>query len=180
MDPYIIIIAVSGFGGAVLGFIVFSIFNRLFISFKMSRRVGLAQISQEEAEGLLKKKGFRIIDRQKRADIITYIDGKPNLGFVQADFIVEKNKKKYVAEVKAGELVAEATEPSTRRQLLEYKFAYRPDGVLLVDMIDRSIHLVDFEHPSYTEERFFRLILFTLLAIISACVIWIFVSIKII
>jgi hypothetical protein len=179
MDPYIIVIGMSGFGGAVIGFIVFSMFNRLFISRKMSDRVLLSQISQEEAEELLKKKGFRILAKQKRADIITYIDGKPNLGYVQADFLVEKNKKTYVAEVKAGEMVADPTEPSTRRQLMEYKFAYKPDGLLLVDMTDRSIHLVDFENPSYGDERFFKLILLSLVVIIVACVLWIFLSIKI-
>jgi hypothetical protein len=169
----------SGIGGAVAGFVLFYFASKVFISLKMSRRVELSQISQEEAEALLKKKGFKILAKQKRADLITYIDGKPNLSFVQADFIVEKNGKKYVAEVKAGELVSDPTEPSTRRQLLEYKFAYKLDGVLLVDMIGKSIHLIDFEYPTYGEERIFKLILGALVVIIVACVLWIFMSIKI-
>jgi len=180
MDPYIYISIFSGIGGAAAGFVLFFFFNKAFISFKMSRRVELGQISQEEAENLLKRKGFRIVGKQKRADIITYVDGKPNLGYVQADFIVEKNKKMYVAEVKAGEMVASPTEPSTRRQLLEYKFAYKPMGILLVDMTDRSIHEIDFELPSYSDERIFKLILWTLIVIILLGVLWIFTSIKII
>jgi len=179
MELYIIISVLSGVGGAVAGFIIFAAANRLLIHFKMSRRVEYAQMSQEEAEKLLKKKGFRIIAKQPRRDIVTYVDGKPNLSFVQADFMVENNKKKYVAEVKAGELVSDPNEPSTRRQLLEYKYAYRPDGLLLVDMMDSSIHSVEFEQPSYSDERIFRLILGILVAIILACVLWIFVSIKI-
>lgn len=180
MEPYIIIVASSALGGAVIGFILFYIANRLLFSHKMARRVELSQFSEIEAEALLKKKGFKIIGRQKRADIITYIDGKPNLGFVQADFIVEKNGKKYVAEVKAGELVSDPTEPSTRRQLLEYKFAYKPCKLLLVDMIDKSIHTVDFELPSYMEDRTFKLILTTLIVIIVLGILWMFMSIKII
>jgi len=179
LEPYIIMTISSAVGGAILGFIVFYFVNRFLISLKMSRRVELAQFSQEEAEAFLKKKGFKITGKQKRADIVTFIDGKPNLGYVQADFIVEKNGKKFVAEVKAGEMVSNPTEPSTRRQLLEYKFAYKPYGLLLVDMIDKSIHRVDFETPSYGEDRIFRLILTALVVIITLGLLWIFVSIKI-
>lgn len=67
MEPYVLISAASGIGGAVVGFLIFSILNRSFISWKMSRRVELSQISQEEAESLLKKRGFRIVEKQKRA-----------------------------------------------------------------------------------------------------------------
>jgi hypothetical protein len=179
MQPYIIVSILSGIGGAVAGSIVFFFLSKFLFSQKMSHRVLDSQVSQEEAEILLKRKGFRIIDKQRRADIITYVDGRPNLSFVVADFIVEKDKKRYVAEVKGGTLVADATEPSTRRQMLEYKFAYKPDGMLLVDMIDRSIHTIDFEHPTYAEDKIFRLILGALVAIIAACVLWIFISIKI-
>lgn len=179
-DQYIIIIALSSaLGGAVIGSILFFFAGRALLSLKMKRRVELGQFSQEEAETLLKNKGFKIIDKQKRADIITYIDGKPNLGFVKADLIVEKNGKKYVAEVKAGELVADPLEPMTRRQLLEYKFAYKPYEVLLVNMLDKSIHKIDFEFPSYGEDKIFRLILTALVVIIILGILWIFASIKI-
>ena len=92
---------------------------------------------------------------------------------------MEKNGKKYVAEVKAGEMVSDPNEPSTRRQLLEYKFAYKPYGILLVNMLDKSIHNIDFEHPSYGEDKIFKLILTALVVIIALGILWIFVSIKI-
>ena len=158
MTPYIIMLY-SSLVGTIIGFFLFFLASRIFLSFKMRRRVELSQASQEEAEALLKKRGFKIIGKQKRADIITYIDGKPNLGFIQADFLVEKEGKKYVAEVKAGELVSNPLEPSTRRQLLEYKFAYKPYGILLVNMLDKTIHKIDFEFPSYSVDKIFRLIL---------------------
>jgi hypothetical protein len=175
----IIVILSSALGGAVIGSVIFFFLSRLFLSMKMSRRVELSQFSQEEAEALLRKKGYKVIGKQKRADVITYVDGKPNLAFVQADFIVEKNGKKFVAEVKAGELVSDPNEPSTRRQLLEYKFAYKPYGILLVNMLDKSIHHIDFEHPSYGEDKIFKLILTALVVIIALGILWVFVSIKI-
>jgi hypothetical protein len=179
MEPYIYIVLFCTFAGGVAGAAIFFILNKFLFSLKMSRRVEMAHFSEEEAEALLKKKGFKIVGRHVRTDIVTYIDGRPNLGYVVADFIVEKNKKRYVAEVKAGELVSDPTEPSTRRQLLEYKFAYKPDGLLLVDMLDRAIHLVEFENPKYADDRIFKLILGTLVVIIAACVLWISISIKI-
>jgi hypothetical protein len=180
MASYVLVLIFSSaIGGAVIGCVLFFFASRAFLSHKMSRRVELAQFSQEEAEALLKKRGFRIIDKQKRADVITYIDGKPNLGYVQADLIVEKDGKRYVAEVKAGELVSDPTEPSTRRQLLEYKFAYEPYGILLVNMLDKTIHKIDFEVPKYGEDKIFRLILTALIVIIVLGIIWVFVSIKI-
>lgn len=117
--------------------------------------------------------------KNRRGLILTYVDGRPNIGYVQADFIVEKNGKKYVAEVKAGELVSDPNEPSTRRQLLEYKFAYKPMGILLVNMLDKTIHRIDFELPSNSDDKIFRLILTALVVIIVACVLWVFASIKI-
>jgi len=179
LEQYILISLFSGLGGALAGCIIFYFANKFLFSLKMSRRVEFATFSQEEAEALLKKKGYRIIGKQKRADVITYVDGKPNLGFVQADLIVEKNGKKYVAEVKAGQMVSDPTEPSTRRQLLEYKFAYKPYGILLVNMLDSSIHHIDFQLPSYGDEKIFRLILTALVVIIVLGLLWIFVSIKI-
>ncbi len=179
-SAYIILMIVfSAVGGAVISFFIFLFASRALLSLKMSKRVETARYSEEEAEALLKKKGFKIIDRQKRTDIITYIDGKPNLGYVQADFIVEKSGKRYVAEVKAGEMVSDPTEPSTRRQLLEYKFAYEPYGILLVNMLDRSLHQIDFDLPSPDTEKTIRLILAALIVIIVLGIIWIFASIKV-
>ena len=175
----ILMILFSAAGGAVISFFIFFFVSRALLSLKMSRRVTAAQFSEEEAEALLRQKGFKIIDRQRRADIITYVDGKPNLGYVKADFIVEKNGKRYVAEVKAGELVSDPKEPSTRRQLLEYKFAYEPYGILLVNMLDSSLHQIDFDIPSPDTEKTFRLILAALIVIIVLGIFWVFASIKI-
>jgi hypothetical protein len=76
-------------------------------------------------------------------------------------------------------MVSDPNEPSTRRQLLEYKFAYKPYGILLVNMLDRTLHTIEFENPSSSDDRFFRLLLGGLVVIILACLLWIFMSIKI-
>jgi hypothetical protein len=179
MEAYVIISLLSGVGGATLAFILFILGSRFFPGLRMSQRAQLSRLSIEESEELLKKRGFKISGKQRRADVITHIDGKPNLGFVQADFLVEKKGKMYVAVIKDGEVISDPNEPSTRRKLLEFKFAYKPHGVLLIDTLDRSVHLIDFEFPSYAEDKIFKLILTTLVVIIVLGILWIFMSIKI-
>ena len=146
---------------------------------KLSRRVGESLIAEEEAEDLLKEHGFKIIDRQRRADMVTFVNGKPNLSFVKADYIVEKKGKYYVAEVKKGEIVSNPTEPATRRQLLEYKFAYQPDGLILVDMLERRLQFIDFYLPEKGEDKYIKIILGVMIAGIVFGLLWLFISIKI-
>ncbi len=136
--------------------------------------MGEARVAEEDAERLLASKGFKIIDRQRRADILTYVDGKPNLGFVQADFIVQKNNRTYVAEVKTGDI----GEPYIRRQLLEYDFVYKPDGVLLVDMNEGKIHMVEFGLPEEKKEKIAILLLLLIILIVIIGLIILFIQIK--
>ncbi|MFC1559649.1 hypothetical protein ACFLZ2_00520 [Candidatus Margulisiibacteriota bacterium] len=171
--------AVSSLSGLLIGAYIFYYINRIIQRFRLSRRAGGALIAQEEAEDLLKKHNFKIVDKQRRADIITFVDGKPNLSFVQADYIVEKRGKYYVAEVKAGESVASPRDPATRRQLLEYKFAYQPDGLILVDMIERRLHLIDFYLPEKGEDKFIKIIIAVMVVGVLLGLLWLFVSIKI-
>ena len=46
--------------------------------------------------------------------------------------------------MKTGKAAPRISTASTRRQLLEYLYAYVVDGVLLVDMANREINEVDF------------------------------------
>jgi hypothetical protein len=65
---------------------------------------------------------------------------------------VQKGKKTFVAEVKSGQVGIDPTEPATRRQLLEYDYVYKPDGLLLVNMLDQKIYQVKFSFPKYTSD----------------------------
>jgi len=179
MRDYIIVMALSGLGGLLIGVAAFYYLNRFLQRFRLSRRLGEAFMAQEEAENLLKKHNFKVIDKQRRADIITYIDGRPNLSYVQADFIVEKRGKYYVAEVKSGETVANPSDPSTRRQLLEYKFAYQPDGLILVDMVERKLHLIDYYLPEKGEDKLIKIVMALLIAGIVLGLLWLFISVRI-
>jgi hypothetical protein len=152
--------------------------SRLLTRWMLRRRMGEAREAEEEAEILLRSKGFKIIDRQRRATILTYIDGKPNISYVQADFIVEKKGKTFVAEVKTGEFAPDIMETNTRRQLLEYDFVYKPDGILLVDMVERRIKEVEFGLPEERKEKFAVLIVGTIFILIILGLIWLFIQVR--
>jgi hypothetical protein len=132
--------------GIILGFI-FSIWTSR--ALRKKRYVDVAQNAQfaeEEAEKLITRSGFKIIGRQKRAPIMTYINGKSHYSYVQADFIAEKGGRTYLIEVKTGGS-ADATDPIVRRQLLEYDYVFNPDGLILLNMEDRSFNYIDFDFP---------------------------------
>lgn len=82
---------------------------------------------------MLSRRGYVVVAEQPRALWVVLADGEPHSIRLRADLIVERDGARFVADVKAGELVASVSHGPTRRQLLEYYCAYDVDGVLLVD-----------------------------------------------
>ena len=71
------------------------------------------------------------------------VDGEATRIELRADYVVTRQGRRYVAEVKTGRVAPRIETASTRRQLLEYRHAFDVDGVLLVDADARRIHLVE-------------------------------------
>lgn len=136
-------------------------------------------MTEEEASGILKKLGFKILDSQKKRTLLTYIDGKSHVGYAQADFIIKKDKKTYAVLVKSG-LLADPTEPSIRRQLLEYERIFKTDGLLLLDLNKGELHEIRFEFPKSTKEYFLQILIGLLIIFIILGIIWLFVLLKLI
>lgn len=107
-------------------------------STRMSRanraRQVVARAGEVEAERLLSRQGFTILDRQQTAWWSLRVDGEPVEVWCRADLLVERAGVRFVAEVKTGARAPDPTRPATRRQLLEYLHAFEVDGVLLVDV----------------------------------------------
>lgn len=108
------------------------------------RRVRRAQQGEREAVALLEADGYRVIEQQLRGRWWVEVDGCEHPVEVIADLLVERDGWRYIAEVKTGDLATDPTRPATRRQLLEYLLAFDPDGLLLVDMDQGTIHEVGF------------------------------------
>ena len=99
------------------------------------------------AERVLRRNGYRVLDRQLTGRWSMRIDGRPVDVHSRADLLVTKGGHTYIAEVKTGTDAPDPTRPATRRQLLEYLHAFPVRGVLLVDMVSREIHEVQFGFP---------------------------------
>lgn len=165
--------------GILIGFLCFYLISKWWIKRGYVLRAEIAKFAEKDAEELLKKHGFEILDKQLRGDVITYVDGKAHFGYVQADFLVRKKRKSYVAEVKSGEIPPDPTEPSTRRQLLEYDYVFKPDGLLLVDMNEKRIHEVGFKLPKERDLAFYFQFVFALFIIAAVIgIIWLMVWLR--
>ncbi|MEA2022383.1 MAG: hypothetical protein U9N08_07910 [Candidatus Caldatribacteriota bacterium] len=102
-------------------------------------------MAEKEAEKLLQKKGYTIVDIQKSKPILITIGDKIHRYLIRIDYLVRKNGKVYVVEVKSGEKNPYITNRETRRQMLEYYLAYQPNGIILLNMRNKSISEVKFQ-----------------------------------
>jgi hypothetical protein len=99
---------------------------------------------EDEAERLLTSSGWVVLGRQVAVEYAIFVDGERVDIPIRADFIVQRDRRRYVAEVKTGRLAPRIETSATRRQLLEYRVAFGVDGVLLVDAEAPRISLVEF------------------------------------
>lgn len=129
--------------GILLGGLLFLWVRKLLGNLALWWRFRKARAAEKKAEKLLKKQGYKIIEKQFPSPIRIKVDDEIFETFVRPDFLVEKDGLCYVAEIKTGE-AASILNSATRRQLLEYDYAFSPDGILLVDMEERKIHTVEF------------------------------------
>ncbi len=110
------------------------------------RRPRLAR--EHDAEALLQNAGYHIVARQVRHIYTPTVDDEPHAIEVRADYLVEANGERLVAEVKTGDTAPSLDVAATRRQLLEYRVAFAADAVLLVCPERGAIHRIDFPMPA--------------------------------
>lgn len=105
-------------------------------------QIGLA--AERDAERVLRRAGYRVVERQLTGTWTLWIDGSPRAVTCRADLLVQRGRERLVAEVKSAGPALDPTSPATRRQLLEYTMAFDVDGVILVDMQKRRLYRVEF------------------------------------
>lgn len=96
------------------------------------------------AARLLEASGYRIVERQPQGGYEMEVDQRLAKVRLRGDYLVTLGERRYLAEVKSGLESAKVSGRATRRQLLEYLFAFEVDGVLLVDMHAERIVPVSF------------------------------------
>jgi hypothetical protein len=85
------------------------------------------------AFALLEREGYAVQGRQVPGSWTVRADGEPVTFGLRADYLVARQGRRYIAEVKTGRLAPRLSHGPTRRQLLEYSAAFDVHGVILVD-----------------------------------------------
>ncbi len=98
------------------------------------RRGARAGRGERDAELLLERLGYEVVERQACVEWAIACDGEDHFVELRADLLVERGGQRYVAEVKTGISAPLLTNPATRRQRLEYFVAYGVESILLVDV----------------------------------------------
>ena len=111
---------------------------------RAKRRSRRAVRGEVEAESSVKKHGYDVVERQVDTTWTIHIDGDPVEINLRADLLLSRGSQSFIADVKTGKSAPRITTASTRRQLLEYTFAYPVDGALLIDMESETLSRVDF------------------------------------
>jgi Holliday junction resolvase len=154
-------------GGGIICLILFiKISNWLRVK-RLRKRFSKSRQAEKEAEKILKKNGYAIIDAQKSKPLLITIGDKVHRYLVRIDYLARKRGRVYVVEVKSGEKIPYITNRETRRQMLEYYLAYQPSGILLLNMKNKSISEVKFQFESTVRQRMVKIVYFLAGAIFS-------------
>ncbi len=122
--------------------------------YRLARNRRIGSQGEEQAVAILEGAGYHIISAQSERVARMLVDGESRQYAVRADFVVERQGRRYAAEVKAGEVVRDPVHSDTRRQLLEYRVVFHEmAGVLLVDVPSRSVLKVVFPDLSESSPR---------------------------
>lgn len=121
--------------------------------YRMRRRFARGKRAEADAAKYLESEGYRIVDVQANRIVDVVVDGWPQRVEVVADILAVKGGRHCVIEVKTGDKAVDPLYPPTRRQLLEYRLAFGPCDLMLLDMEAGEEHFVRFPALSRSEPR---------------------------
>lgn len=112
---------------------------------KQAKRFARGAQLEEAAAHFLKSKGYKVLDSQYSAHHSFLVDGEKHQVKIAVDYVVAKNGKTYLVEVKSGKSAISISNSNTRRQILEYAVAIPNDGIFLLDMEKKNLQQIQFE-----------------------------------
>lgn len=126
--------------------IAVALFSRWAIrSIRLKRRFARGARAEAKAAVLARRRGYHVVDTQVPGEVTVRVDGQARTVRVRADMLLRRGFRRFIAEVKSGQVAPDPTSSATRRQLLEYAHAFEADGLLLFDMERGKIHEIRFE-----------------------------------
>ncbi len=139
-SPVVVMIVIAVGIGIFLGIKIITWLKKR----QFKKRVQRGREAEENAESFLEESGFMVWDRQVASRTEYLVDGEEREAGLRADYLLIKDGKQYIAEVKSGALAPNPDYTDTRRQLLEYALAFGKIPLLLVDMESKEIHEIEF------------------------------------
>ena len=130
----------------VLGIVILRIKLKQFAKhLRYKKRIKRGEQGEKEAEKYLKKCGFKILESQKEYKYTLRENGNEVEIPLVLDFVVSKNNKEYIIEVKTGSSAPNIKNAYTRRQVLEYYCALGFDGIYLLDIDTKDLKKIEFD-----------------------------------
>ncbi len=109
------------------------------------------QAGELRAVELLRSRGYRVRARHVSRSYRLEVDEGGEEVQLIADFIVERDGQRWVAEVKTGKHAPRVGHADTRRQMLEYQLAFGTPGVLLVEPEAGRVRVVNFPFAAHRQ-----------------------------
>lgn len=169
-----VLVFVLFISGGIIFLILFVKISNWLRAKRLRKRFSKSRQAEKEAEKILRKNGYTIIDAQKSKPLLITIGNKIHRYLVRIDYLAKKRGKVFVVEVKSGEKIPYITNRETRRQMLEYYLAYQPCGILLLNMKNKSISEVKFQFESTRCQKAIKLLYFLAGAIFSLVLYYLF------
>ncbi len=142
-----------GFLVALASFAIVRALSRALRRRVIHRRLARASEGERRAARLLLRAGYELLGAQVPAHYALFVDGELESFEVRADYLAQRRGRRFVAEVKTGDVAPRLDTVATRRQLLEYSIAFRAAGVLLVDAENDVIHVVELSRDDHGPPR---------------------------
>lgn len=117
-------------------------------SSKLKKRLSKGVEVEKKAAELLKKNGYKVVKYHYRKSYELKKNEEKVTINIEADYIVKRRGKRFIAEVKSGDAATEIKNSATRRQMLEYSLFIENDGLLLVDMENQKISKIEFPYDA--------------------------------
>lgn len=114
------------------------------ISKKIRNQLKRGIKKEEEGRKVLIEQGYKIISKNQKHSYYIQQDNSKIKITIETDYIVYKNKRKLIVEVKTGIDSPKITNRNTRRQILEYYSFIENDGILLLNMETKKISEINF------------------------------------
>jgi hypothetical protein len=144
----------------VVAILLFAIVKYKLLEYRKKRtlkkRFARGNLLESQARKFLESKGYRIVEEQKIYFHKYLVNGTPHESKLILDYIVKKDEKKYIVEVKSGKNAIHLKDKNTRRQILEYDFVIENDGVFILDMENKNMQLVEFHSKAERKDETLR------------------------